>query len=116
MKFSIKSILLLLVVVAFLSCKDKKVRPKDILSKQDFIDVLCDIHIADAYTENKGFQADTLVLTNKKNFEKVLSNHKIKKEIFDKTYQFYTQNPEDFDLVYLEVIDKLSQMQADANR
>lgn len=98
------------------SCKDKHVRPDDILSKKDFVELLCDMHIADAYTESKGFQGDTLVLTNKKNFTKILSNYKIKEADFTKTYNFYIQNPEDFDLVYLEVVNRLSQMQADANR
>ena len=74
------------------------------------------MHIADAYTETKGFQSDTLILTNKKNLVKVLANHHLEEKTFRKTYEFYVQNPEDFDLVYLEVIDKLSQMQADANR
>ncbi|MEI6311619.1 MAG: DUF4296 domain-containing protein [Bacteroidota bacterium] len=110
------ALVLLVTTIFFTACKDKKVRPKDILSKQEFIDVLCDIHISDAYTEYKGYQADTLVMTNQMNFKTVLQAHKVNQEVFMKTYNFYMQNPEDMDLVYLEVIDKLSQMQADANK
>lgn len=116
----IKYILICLLACALLyigeACKDKKVRPNDILKKEDFVNILCDIHISDAYTEYKGFQADSLIGTQKKNFKQILINYNTDSATFTKTYNFYLNNPDDFDLVYLEVVDRLSQMQADAGK
>jgi hypothetical protein len=53
---------------------------------------------------------------NKANLDQILLNYHANRKAFDDTYRFYIQNPDDFDLIYLDVINKLSQMQADANK
>lgn len=108
--------LLLICVLFVLSCKDKKVRPKNILPKKEFVSILADVHLSDAWMEKKGILSDSLALLSKANFSQILMNYHTDRKTFDATYSFYIQNPDDFDLVYLEVINRLSQMQADATK
>ena len=108
--------LLLIALLISFACKDKKVRPENLLPREDFVNILTDIHLTDAWLERKGIQGDSLVIYNKANFEQILANYHANRKAFNATYAFYIQNPDDFDLIYLDVIDKLSQMQADANK
>ena len=103
-------------MLVILSCKDKKVRPKNILPKKEFVSILADVHLTDAWMEKKGIPADSLALLSKANFKQILTNYHTDRKTFDATYTFYIQNPDDFDLVYLDVINRLSQMQADATK
>ena len=104
---------MLLITIA---CKDKKVRPENLLPREDFVNILTDVHLTDALLEQNGLQGDSLVIFNKANFDQILKNYKASRKTFNATYAFYIQNPDDFDLIYLDIVNKLSQMQADANK
>jgi len=108
--------LLLICVLLLSDCKDKKVRPKNILPKQEFVRILADVHLTDAWMEKKEILSDSLAPLCKANFNQILLNYHTDRKTFDATYRFYIQNPDDFDLVYLDVINRLSQMQADATK
>jgi len=104
-----------LVIVFFLilsitSCKNKKPE-KDILSQKEFINVLVDIHLANA-TLNY-MQADK----NWKNYKaddyypSILKKHNVSVKKFEKTIQYYIKQPVKYDAVYDSVINRLSIMQ-----
>jgi hypothetical protein len=109
------SLFFIVILLAF-ACKDKKVRPDNLLPREEFVNILTDMHVTDAMLEHKGMQGDSLVMFNKANLDQILVNYHANRKAFDDTYRFYIQNPDDFDLIYLDVINKLSQMQADANK
>ena len=99
------------------SCADKEktIRKKDIIPKEDLIIILADIHIADGIMNmpkylNKYPGRDTL-----SNYNDIFINHGYSREIFDKTLKYYANHPDDFELLYDDVLSNLSKFESEIN-
>lgn len=88
------------------NCNNTK--KKYIIPDDKFVDVLVDIHLADAIAlQNNpvysGFELDSADL-----YESVFSNHGVTHAQFDSTMSYYGTHPDDFQLIYNKVISKLN--------
>jgi hypothetical protein len=106
-------ILLLLFPFLLLACKSKK--QGDHISPAVMSKVLVDIHIAEAYST---MVKDSLHKGNSKNmdslayyYKNIFAHYRITQDQFDKTIEWYRQNPEEFDSAYANVIPALTKMQ-----
>jgi len=80
------------------------------------IDILTDIHVADAIVDNKyGQQKVDLPLTNAL-YSQIYKNHKITAARYKSSYKYYEANPELMDNIYTQVITELSKKQALLNK
>ncbi len=103
-------ILIFLPALILNSCKDKN---EYILSEEEFIDVLVDIHIADAFNTSHLSGSVQLSKIDSATYYKVIfEKHHIEKARFDSTLKTYTMQPELMESVYDKVIDKLQKMEA----
>lgn len=107
--------ILLLALTFSCSDKEKRIRKKDIIPKEDLIIILADIHIADGIMNmpkylNKYPGKDTL-----SNYNDIFANHGYSREIFDKTLKYYSNHPDDFELLYENVLDNLSRFESEIN-
>ena len=89
-----------------LACKGKK--STDHLSPVMMTKVLTDIHIAEAYST---MIKDSLHKGNSKNidslayyYKSIFAHYKITQDQFNESLEWYRQNPEDFDSIYVNVI------------
>lgn len=88
--------------------------PPGILSPVEMTKILVDIHIAETavqfnYQNPKKLTAEQLM----SDFQNHLLNYNgVDKDKFFKSYQYYTQNIEKADEIYLAVIDSLARMEA----
>ena len=94
---------LIIGLVAFLSCSSDKEVPAEFIQPQEFIDILYEMEIIDAIqiqnTEATG-QADSTSLSN---YKQLFAAKNISKEEFNRSFQYYQKN---YDLM-LEITDSL---------
>lgn len=112
-----KYLFISLLFIAF-SCSDGEgllsSRPSGVLSQDDMVEVLIDIHLAESALRVGNVQhisnADSLY--QKSQFLEVFRKHDISPDEFRKSIEYYTEHVTLLDAVYAEVIDRLTEMEA----
>ena len=93
-----------------LSCGNPKTEiPQDILSKNSFIGLLKDIHLAEAKFElhkTKGMGIAKNELAH--NYSSIYKKYEITIDDFDKTLDYYAQHPEQLEKIYTRVLEQLT--------
>jgi ferritin-like metal-binding protein YciE len=96
--------------VTLLSCGSPQTNiPNDILSENIFIDLLKDIHLAEAKFElhkTKGMENAKNELAH--NYSAIYETHEITADDFDKTLDYYAQHPEQLEKIYTRVLEQLT--------
>lgn len=97
-----------------LSCGNPKTEiPQDILSKNSFIGLLKDIHLAEAKFElhkTKGMGIAKNELAH--NYSSIYKKYEITIDDFDKTLDYYAQHPEQLEKIYTRVLEQLTKDRA----
>ncbi|MEA3463082.1 MAG: DUF4296 domain-containing protein [Bacteroidota bacterium] len=110
------AILIFLLAFTFTACQKKKeIKGKEFVEREVFIDILVDIHLMDAVTQDRKFDrkldVDSIdVLTP------ILEKHQVTRQKFDTTLLVYSRTPELLDAVYNEVLIKLNVRLDEHNR
>ena len=103
-------IISLILCLILLSCGAPKTKiPQDILSENSFIDLLKDIHLAEAKFEllkTKGMENAKNELAH--NYSAIYETHQITAYDFDKTIDYYAQHPEQLEKIYTRVLEQLT--------
>lgn len=94
-----------LVVVNLIACKNS-VR-KYVISENTFVDVLVDMHLADAIALNNNPMYSGFALDSANLYQSVFNNHGVTRAQFDSTISYYSRRPEDFLRIYNKVTNKL---------
>ena len=93
-----------------LSCgNQQKETPQNILSENSFINLLKDIHLAEAKFElhkTKGMENAKNELAH--NYSTIYENYEITIDDFDKTLDYYAQHPEQLEKIYTSVLEQLT--------
>jgi len=83
---------------------------KDILSEDEFYDLLKDIHIADGIvtTSNTGYKMknDSVSVYNY-----VLKKHNVSREVFNNTVDYYSVHAEEYDLLYDSLVNYFTSLE-----
>lgn len=84
------------------------------IEREKMIDIMIDIHLAEALANNTKLKREGVELKEIGEYYKdIFKVHQIDQEKFTMAFEYYTQRPNDFDLMYEELIDKMSKMQAE---
>jgi len=89
-------------------------RPSGVLGKDKMIDLLVDINLAESAIR-MGLPAHNLPsdsIYQKSQFLKVFEENGVKPDEFDKSLSYYSEHVEELNEIYLEVIDRLTVMEA----
>lgn len=99
-----KVILVLITVIIALqfSCK-QKIKRGNIINEDKFVQVLTDIHMADATLIVKGFRIKADSVRVRKYYNDVLLEYNVTQKQIHDTFIYYTKNPRDFEKVYDKV-------------
>jgi len=92
---------IIIVLFFLLSCNQNS---DNILSKKEFTNLLVDIHIADGYIVEKGLFDKDLKNDSLSYYNSVFKKHNINRADFDKNIDYYTNNLEEFEKIYNNVI------------
>lgn len=85
--------------------------PADVLTKDEIVPVLVDIHLVEGARSGKLVLGDTNQLPDY--YARVYEKHNITAEEFRKSFDWYAQNPIQAKEVYAAVIEELSIMESE---
>ena len=97
------SILITLLVFA---CVQPEKPPANLITKEQMINILVDIHIAEAMVDEAHLSKDSSIVIFKD--LAIFEKYGIEKENFDESYNYYLRNINMLDDIYTAVVDSLS--------
>ena len=101
--------LALLVSALLMSACNKNKVPEDIIKEKTMIELLTEMHTADAYFNNiTGYECDTMIGEINYTYNQIFKKYGTNKEQFDKSLDYYSQNPKKFREMYEKVVLKLN--------
>jgi hypothetical protein len=116
-KATMKHLLFIIILLSLSGCggiKDNK--PADLIPEEKMIEILTDIHIADAVVEQKyTTQKPDLPLTNAL-YTRIYKNYGITAARYKSSYKYYEAHPALMDKIYTQVITELSKKEALLNK
>jgi hypothetical protein len=87
-------------------------RPAGLLPESQMVQILADVHIAEARIENHVVYPDTALMMYNIEQKRILLSYGIEEEAFRKTYHYYMNNIRAMDRLYETVLDTLSVREA----
>lgn len=86
-------------------------KPENLIKEKQMIDMLVDIHLAEATFTH--FRYDSIMKNNStENFYySVLEKYQVPDTVFEQSYVYYSSMPKDFEKLYREVMNKLSEVE-----
>jgi len=115
LSFVNRFILYLGISFLFCACSPKEVQiPADIIPQEKMVILMTDVLILESiYNQNK--QGNDSTITVRDSYQNIFRKHGVTDSLFDKSFKFYTDNPEFLKEIYTEVITEISTMQADVS-
>lgn len=87
-------------------------RPEGLLPEAKMVQLLADVHIAEARIESRIVYPDTALMVFNREQQQIFEEHGVAPEDFRKTYQFYLENLSQMDRLYEVILDTLSVREA----
>jgi hypothetical protein len=106
-----KAMLILAILnLTFISC-DKEVIPKPspLIKEKQMINMLVDIHLAEATFNHMRYDSIIRNSSSENFYYSVLQKYEVADSVFEKSFVFYASNPRNFEKMYREVMNKLSE-------
>lgn len=87
-------------------------KPENLVKEKQMIDMIVDIHLAEATYNTRRYADDLLKNSSSANFYySVLDKYNVPDTIFEKSYIYYASNPKKFEKMYGEVMNRLNEME-----
>ena len=98
---------------SFSACNSTKIKePNDLIERAEFVQVLADIHLADAVVEQRSNIEKPDTALTAQVYEQVFLSRHISRAQFKDSYRYYEAQPALLNKMYEEVITELSKRQA----
>ena len=104
MKIAVLALLMLFLT----GCRKEVTIPEHLLGKDEMINVLLDLHIAEAEIVSLRVKRDSSEIYFREAEKVIFEKFGIPDSIFKESYEFYLENPEFLEEVYSAVVDSLS--------
>ena len=102
-------IVFFVVVTLLFSCnKKQKEIPAEIIQKDSMVNIIVDLHLADAILLNPLTQSKISDISSNRLYKTVLDKYNITRERFNKSIDYYAETPAVLDSIYDKVIEQLS--------
>jgi hypothetical protein len=111
-KFSNFVAITLLVLLA--SCNNETFKTP--ITENKFKEILIDIHLHEARLEQFKQLSDTSFYAMGEGYKKVYEKHNVTEKDFKETFRLYEEHPKQFEKLYEEVVNVLSEQEAKAKQ
>jgi hypothetical protein len=105
-----------IVIISFLfllSCSEPDNKPERLLSKEQMINILTDIHIAEAKANRSQLRSYDSIQVYYKSLEKdVFKKYGVDTTVYKQSYAYYLEHMEVMDEIYTAVVDTLNMREA----
>jgi len=109
-KMKFKFIIILFIII-FAGCKNK---PKNLLPRENFINMLAEVHLYDAIMSKESFFDKNILITDSASFyNQLFVKYNITRQDFTDNINFYSANLDDFDDIYIDVLAILNKKLSD---
>lgn len=99
-------------ILLFLGCNKT---PDYVIPKDTLVPLIVDLHLADAVFTNRGvIDLDFDTIDSASYYQSIFNQYSINRVDFDSTMDYLTAQPRKMDVIYDEVIERLSKMEAEA--
>lgn len=98
-------------LLGFSACGGDEEMKTPPLDKATMTNVLVDIHLLEARTDELNARPDSIAFLLEEEYEKLYREHGVSQADFKKTFSYYEKNPEQMDELYQGVIDQLVQLE-----
>ncbi|MFM2225484.1 MAG: hypothetical protein RJA07_1686 [Bacteroidota bacterium] len=105
-----KKYFLLLISYLVISChhqSPKLIADDGIIQKDTMIKLLADMHLADAAVQDLKLNTDSSKQIYKMYYQQIFNRYKTNTKQFKISLQFYTQHPDEMDMMYEKVIEEI---------
>lgn len=103
-----KKILFIGLLFMGFSCVNKPAPPEGIMSQQEMVDFLIDIHIIEAKVSMSRIPYDSVKLFFDEVEDSLYRKHHVTDSIYKKSYQYYLEKIDLMEEIYSAVVDSLS--------
>ncbi|MGB3073715.1 MAG: DUF4296 domain-containing protein [Chitinophagales bacterium] len=108
-------IVTLFIVFIYCACASEiEKAPEGILSKDKMIAVLLDVHIAESSVNSRGMTNQQLNQNVAAKYEDVMKKNGTTFDTFKKSFDYYLHHPEQYEEIYLEIVNKLTALEGKA--
>jgi hypothetical protein len=104
----LKFVLILISLLFLLLSCEKDTKPAELLTEQQMILVLTDIHVAESALSIKNFTRDTSIALFQFYEEEIFKNRSVTTQQFKDSYRYYAQHSLEMDRIYAAVVDSLA--------
>jgi len=102
--------ILAILLSVFGSCDNEVIKKPDRLIKEkEMIDMLVDIHIAEATYNRMRYDSIVRNSSSVNFYYSVLEKYHTPDSVFERSFVYYASNPKNFEKMYREVMNKLSE-------
>lgn len=112
MKSATNFLLIVLTAIGFSCSKPAVEKPELLIQEDQMIDMLVDIHLAEA-TFNARRHRDSLVMKSSSTdfYYSILDKYQVQDTVFEKSFVFYASQPRKFEKMYRQAMNKLNEME-----
>jgi len=111
MKFEIRTLFFFLLV--FFSCEKPTVeKPEKLIQEDKMIEMLVDIHLAEASFSTRRHRDTIVEKSSSVNFYySILEKHQVTDSVFENSFVYYASQPRNFEKMYRQAMNKLNEME-----
>ena len=111
--YKIHLILIFGLIFNVLSCDKPSIeKPVDLINEDKMINMLTDIHLAEATFKNRQYQDSLVMKSSSASFYySVLEKYQIPDSVFEQSYLYYISRPKKFEKMYRQVMNKLNELE-----
>ena len=103
-------VIFLLLMISAAACKEKGYpKPKELISEKEMVDVLCDIHLAEALANRTRYKTiDSIKMESKDLYQAALDKHGLNDSILAMSVIYYSARPKVYEKIYTKVVEQLN--------
>ena len=107
-------LILLFIFLVFVACDKLPVeKPENLIKEKKMIDMLVDIHIAEATFNHMRYDSIIKKSSSANFYYSILEKYEVPDSVFEKSFVFYASVPRDFEKMYRKVMNQLSEIEQD---
>ena len=99
-------VLACLLLLSMAGCEENS-KPKDLLSEEEMVNVLIDIHLTEGMASSLPIPYDSSQVIYSLLEQEVFVKHEVQDSVFTKSMIYYLQDPAIMDRIYARVVDSL---------
>ena len=103
-------IIFVFLLTGLVSCDKLPIeKPENLISEKEMIKMLVDIHIAEATFNHMRYDSLIKKSSSTDFYYSILDKYQIPDSVFEKSFVFYASTPRQFEKMYQDVMNKLSE-------